>query len=146
MDKVLIVEDDLMIADLLEEVLIGAGYTVCGIASTVAVAVTLCNRHNPELAVIDVRLADGESGTDIAGLVDHRDTLGILYATGNAGAVLLKATDGDACITKPYHAGEILRALQIVREIKRKGTASAPFPRSFQLLKGHQACQATFGT
>ena len=64
--KVLIVEDDLMIADLAEEVLIDHGYEVCGIARTVDEAVALVRRYNPDFAVIDMRLADGGLGTEIA--------------------------------------------------------------------------------
>jgi response regulator of citrate/malate metabolism len=57
--KVLIAEDDLMIADIAEEILIEHGYEVCGIARTVAEAVTLAQQHKPDLAVLDLRLADG---------------------------------------------------------------------------------------
>ena len=55
--RVLIAEDDLMIADLAEEILIDAGYEVCGIARTVAEAVALAHKHKPDLAVLDFRLA-----------------------------------------------------------------------------------------
>ena len=44
--SVLIAEDDLMIADLAEEILIDAGYEVCGIARTVAAAVALAHICN----------------------------------------------------------------------------------------------------
>lgn len=61
--KVLIAEDDLMIADLAEEILVDEGYEVCGIARTVAEAVILAHQHKP---VLDLRLADGGLGTEIA--------------------------------------------------------------------------------
>ncbi len=57
--KVLIVEDDLMIADMLEEVLLAHNYCVCGIATTVTEAVALALREKPDLAIVDLRLADG---------------------------------------------------------------------------------------
>jgi DNA-binding response OmpR family regulator len=60
--KVLIAEDDLMIADLAEEILIEHGYDVCGIARTVTEAVALAQQHKPDLAVLDLRLADGGAG------------------------------------------------------------------------------------
>ena len=66
MASVLIVDDDLMIADWLEEVLVEAGYEVCGIAATVADAIELGERFRPDLGVIDVRLANGGSGMDVA--------------------------------------------------------------------------------
>jgi CheY-like chemotaxis protein len=64
--KVLIAEDDLMIADLAEEILVEHGYEVCGIARKVAEAVALGQHHKPDLAVLDLRLADGGLGTEIA--------------------------------------------------------------------------------
>jgi len=121
--KIVIAEDDQTVAALLEEVLADAGYDVCGSASTVAGAVELCRRCQPDLAVIDVRLADG-CGMDVAAAIGRRDTLGILYATGNAGYVLLNASDGEACITKPYSAPDLLRALDVVFEIKKSGTVN----------------------
>ena len=69
MVKVVIAEDDLLIADLLEDVLVGAGFEVCGMAATVGEGIDLCNQHHPDLAVIDMRLADGGRGTEVvAGL------------------------------------------------------------------------------
>jgi CheY-like chemotaxis protein len=64
--KILIAEDDLMIADMTEDVLITNGYEVCGIARTVGEAVALAQHHKPDLAIIDMRLADGGLGTQIA--------------------------------------------------------------------------------
>ncbi|MGA2258611.1 MAG: response regulator [Thermoguttaceae bacterium] len=64
--KVLIAEDDLMIADMSEEILVDAGYEVCGIARTVSEAVALGRVHKPDLALIDHRLADGGLGSEVA--------------------------------------------------------------------------------
>jgi DNA-binding response OmpR family regulator len=63
--KILIAEDDLMIADTVEEAAIQAGFDVCGIARTVGEAVALGLRHKPDLAVIDLCLADGGLGTEV---------------------------------------------------------------------------------
>jgi ActR/RegA family two-component response regulator len=53
--RVLIAEDDLMIADALTT----NGYEVYGVASSVEGAVALGRLHRPDLAVIDMRLANG---------------------------------------------------------------------------------------
>ena len=63
---------------------VDSGYEVCGIARTVAEAVALGRSHKPDLAVIDVRLADGDLGTEIAAQLGALGRLGILYATGNS--------------------------------------------------------------
>jgi two-component system, response regulator PdtaR len=62
--KVMIAEDDLFMADMLEDTLVAAQYEVCGIARTVDKAVELCERHHPDLAILDLRLAEGSLGTD----------------------------------------------------------------------------------
>ena len=133
--KVLIAEDDVMIADLIEETLVAHGYEVCGIASTVAEGIALGRLHKPDLAIIDMRLADGGLGTDIASQLD-REHLGILYATGNTSQVLQNVADGNACLAKPYSPEDLMRSLEIVMGIVSTGIASPPFPRGFQLLDG----------
>jgi CheY-like chemotaxis protein len=132
--KVLIAEDDLMIADLVEEILVDKGYEVCGIARTVAEAVALAQHHKPDLAVIDLRLADGDLGTEIAAQLLPLGRFGVLYATGNISQVALTTSDGDACLSKPYTSADLLRGLEIVAEIVATGKALPPFPKGFQIL------------
>src|SRR5216684_1976643 len=100
--KVVIAEDDLMIADMAEEMLVACGYEVCGIARTVAEAVALCRLREPDLAIVDLRLADGGLGTDIAVQLGGLGRLGVLYASGNVSHEAMHAANGHACLAKPY--------------------------------------------
>ena len=134
--KVMIAEDDLMMADMLEDVLVGNGYEVCGIARTVEKGVELAERHKPDLAVLDLRLAEGGIATEIAARLNRPDGLGILYATGNGTQISLTKADGDAWLGKPYRPEDIVRALKIVEQIASTGEASKPFPKGFRLLNG----------
>ncbi len=133
MSKVLIVEDELMIADFLEEILTEAGYEVCGIASTMAEAIEISERRNPNLGVIDMRLSGGESGMAIAAALRRRGNLGVLYATGNPDHAFLSQAEGEGCITKPYLARDIVSALQVVHERMSNLPLSA-LPKGFRLL------------
>jgi DNA-binding response OmpR family regulator len=133
--KVLIAEDDLMIADLAEEVLVEQGYEVCGIARTVTEAVALARHHRPDLAILDLRLADGGLGTEIAAQLRPFGKLGILYATANASQVILTDVDGTACLSKPYRSIDLLRSLEIVVEIVATGATRLPVPRGLQVLR-----------
>jgi DNA-binding response OmpR family regulator len=134
MVKVLIAEDDLMIADMVEEILVEHGYVVCGIARTVAEGVALGRLHKPDLAVIDLRLADEGLGTEIAAQLGALGRLGVLYASANISQPMLETAHGDACLIKPYRSTDLVRGLQIVADIVATGTATQPFPRGFQLL------------
>jgi DNA-binding response OmpR family regulator len=131
--KVMIVEDDLMLADFAEEILIENGYEVSGIARTVVDAVALAARSRPDLVILDLRLADGGLGTEVAAQLSPTGGPGILYVTGNMSQVAL--TDGDACLGKPYRSVDLLRGLEIVAEIVATGKADPPFPRGFELLR-----------
>ena len=133
MHKVLIAEDDLMIADMAEDVLVEHGYEVCGIARTVAQAVALGRRHKPDLAIIDVRMANGDRGIEVADQLADLDRLAILYVTGNVSSVLTGAR-GHGCLAKPYRFADLLRSLEIVAELGATGKATPPFPDGFRAL------------
>jgi DNA-binding response OmpR family regulator len=126
MASVMIAEDDLLVADMLEETLIKGGYDVCGIARTVDKAVELGERHRPDLAILDIRLADGGLGTEILPRLTSAGNMGVLYASGYVLPSMTKA-DGAAVIKKPYHPDEVLRALKIVEQIVLTGNAPRPF-------------------
>ena len=133
--RVLIAEDELMIAGLLEDVLATSGYEVCGIARTVDEAVALGELHKPDLALLDVRLAWGGFGPEIARRLNSRGKFGVLYTTGDDDRIsTLTLADGDASIAKPYSVEDVVRALEIVREITTRGTSTSPFPSGFRLL------------
>ncbi len=132
--KVLIAEDDLLIADMAEEMLTGNGYEVCGIGRNVADSIVLASRHKPDLAILDMRLADGDLGTQIATNLADLGELGILYVTANVAAVERTGVHGHACLEKPYSAGDLLRSLQIVTEMIDTGATARLFPPNFRVL------------
>jgi two-component system, response regulator PdtaR len=133
--KILIAEDELMIADLLEETLVASGYEVVGIARTTDEGVALGELHELDLAVLDVRLAQGGRGPEIARRLHSKGKFGVLYASGDDARIsALTLADGEAAISKPYLVEDVVRALVLVREIMTTGTATRPFPSGFRLL------------
>ncbi|HEY4030140.1 MAG TPA: response regulator [Caulobacteraceae bacterium] len=59
--RILIVEDEWLIADLLEQMLTELGYEVVGPAADVVEALALIEERVPDAAVLDVSLAKGKS-------------------------------------------------------------------------------------
>jgi DNA-binding response OmpR family regulator len=132
--KVLIVEDDIIIADMIEDRLVADGLVVCGIASNIAEAMTLASQDKPDVAVVDVRLADGDLGTDLAlRLRQMHNDIGILYATGNVEAVLGQSV-GEACLRKPYNVSALTPAVRFVVNKLRTGQCLCPVPEGLILL------------
>lgn len=135
MPKVLIAEDDFMIADMLQEAAAQGGYQVCGIATEASEVIALGEQHKPDLAVIDVRLARGSDGVLAAVELASRLRVGILYATGNCHAIIEKPPPvGEACLNKPFTVRDLLRALKVVEQIMGGQTPSS-LPRNLQLLR-----------
>ena len=132
--NVLIAEDDLMLADLLEEILVDLGHNVCGISRTVDEAVAIGLASRPDLAIIDVRLADGGLGPHVALALSGLTGMAVLYATGNLDQALLLQARGHGCIVKPYRAEDMVRSVEIVSEMVSTGMATGPVPRNFRFL------------
>ncbi len=106
-------------------------------------AVELGERCKPDLAVLDLRLAEGGLGTDIATRLNRRGQLGVLYATGNASHAGLTRADGEAFLRKPYRPEDVVRALKIVEQMISTGEASRPFPKGFEVLDGSSGAAAS---
>src|ERR1700730_647832 len=74
--RVLVIEDDALIAMLLSELLAGMGHDVCATAATEADAVIAATRHRPDLMIVDARLGGGSGVSAVeeilrAGPVSH---------------------------------------------------------------------------
>jgi len=64
--RVLIVEDEPIIALHLALLVTELGYEVCATAASAAGALALAAIHNPDVVLMDIRLAQGSSGIDAA--------------------------------------------------------------------------------
>ena len=64
--RIMIVEDDFLIASEIEGALIEAGYEVAGIAASAEEAIEIAAARRPLLAVMDVRLVGPRDGIDVA--------------------------------------------------------------------------------
>ena len=134
MTSVMIVEDDLTIADLLQEALEYDGYQITGVARTVKEAVDLAKKHSPDIAVIDIRLADGDLGTAVAAHLRANSGAKIIFSTGNSNDTELMESCGDAVMTKPYAMADVGQCLRIIDQMARSGQTTIAFPRSFRLF------------
>lgn len=65
-DRILIIEDDLLIASQIEATLTEAGFEIIGVTGSGEEALNLARTRPPTLAVIDIRLAGDRDGIDTA--------------------------------------------------------------------------------
>jgi len=64
--RVLVVEDDFIIAMHIEMMVSEFGHQVCAIAASAGEAIVSAAEHHPDVALMDLRLADGSSGIEAA--------------------------------------------------------------------------------
>ena len=112
--KVLIVEDDAMIATDVEQALSAAGFEVCGVADSEAAALDLASRTHPNFAVVDVQLAPGD-GRAVAREISRHQHVAVLMATAEHSSTL-NGIGALALLPKPYDANLVPAALDAMAE------------------------------
>ncbi len=132
--RVLIVEDEVLIAWMLADSLEGAGHEVVGPAATMAEALALCEAAAPPvLAVLDINLRDGSNGVDVARALSERWGVPSIFAS--AQVVEARRARGAAlgCIRKPYAPQTVLRGVEVARELM-DGRTPRHVPAGFELF------------
>lgn len=131
--KVLIVEDEVLLAVELEYLVCAVGAQAVGHAMTSPEAIELAEKTRPDLALVDVHLADGPTGVDAARrMTDHCGAI-VLFITAN-----LKRLPDDfagACgvMSKPYSENGVRAAIGFIDECLRCGHATTRPPAGLTL-------------
>src|SRR5262245_8302181 len=81
--RVLIVEDEAIIALHLATLVAELGYEVCATAGSAGAAIELAILHNPDVVLMDIRLARGSSGIDAARELHARQALRCIFLSAN---------------------------------------------------------------
>jgi len=89
--RILIVEDDPIIAMHLAMLVAGFGHEVCATARTASQAIAQAAQHSPDVALMDIRLADGSSGVDAARELHASHSIRCVFLSANLDAPTRKA-------------------------------------------------------
>ncbi len=110
--RILIVEDEPLVAFDNETMLNDAGYEVVATVDTFDGAIELIDREKVDLILSDVRLSGKQTGLDLAIAAEKRG-IAILFATGHK---LPKEAAAHAigCLNKPYSERQLKNALECV--------------------------------
>ena len=81
--RVLIVEDEALIGMHLAMLVAELGHDVCAIAASAAAAITQAAAHDPDVVLMDIRLAQGSSGIDAARELHARQALRCIFLSAN---------------------------------------------------------------
>lgn len=101
--RVLVIEDEPLIALDLAEIVESLGHTVTGVARTASEAVAASERETPGLVLADIQLADGSSGLDAVREILARFEVPVIFITSFPERLLTgERPEPTFLITKPY--------------------------------------------
>lgn len=103
--RILVVEDDFLVATEIEVALQAAGFAVAGVAASADEAIALGQTTTPDLAIIDIRLNGVRDGVDAALALFRDHAIPCVFATAHADeAVRARAAPASPLgwLQKPY--------------------------------------------
>ncbi len=107
--RILVVEDEALVAMLVEDALLDCGAVVLGPAATVAEALRLLDGERPDAAVLDLNLA-GETSAPVADALAARG-IPFVVATGYGAEGLPQAHATVPVLPKPYDPDDLTATL-----------------------------------
>jgi DNA-binding NtrC family response regulator len=113
--KILIVEDEFIVANALRLTVEQAGYRVNGIAASAEEADEQLQNQKPDLVLLDIRLEGKRSGIDLARKL-RADNIAFIYLSANSSQKVLeeaKKTEPYGFIVKPFREKDLLVTLDI---------------------------------
>ncbi|MEM7531012.1 MAG: response regulator [Chloroflexota bacterium] len=116
MTRILVVEDEIMVAVDISETLKSWGYTVVGIAGTGEEALHFVADYHPHLVLVDISLGGSMDGIQLAAELRKKYAVPVVYLTAYSDQQTverLKRTEPFGYILKPFHE----RVLQITIEL-----------------------------
>ena len=116
-NKVLIVEDEFIVANDLRIILKKAGYSVNGIASSIEEALESLEKIRPDIVILDIQLQGILSGIDF-GRKLKEENIAFIYLSAFSDQKTLeqaKTTDPYGFLVKPFRQKDLLIAMDIAR-------------------------------
>jgi len=151
--KVLIVEDEPLIAEDIKEILLQVNYDVIGIAYNKSQALSILKTNSPDIALLDINLGNNTDGITIAELINKEYHFPFLYLTSYSTKIILdkvKHTFPMGYIVKPFDEADLFTGIEIAlsnfQGIKKTATFSIQIfnnslptnltLREFEIIKG----------
>lgn len=107
--RVLVVEDEMMIAMMLEDMLGDLGHQVAGVAMRLPHALEIAKTAEVDVAILDINL-DGRRSFPVADVLRQRGVR-LIFASGYGSPGLEAPYLDEIVVRKPFEASDIQRAL-----------------------------------
>jgi two-component system, response regulator PdtaR len=136
--RVLVVEDEALLAMQIEQLLLEAGHEPVGLAMETGEALQIARESRPDLALVDIHLRDGLTGPEIMRRLTREHGAAGLFLTANRRLVPEDFAGAVGVIAKPFSENAFLQALGFVAWHLREGGGrlARRTPPSLELAPG----------
>lgn len=120
--RILIVEDELIIAEDIKEKIEGFGYIAVEVADNFDDAMNAIEKQNPDLILLDIGLKGSLSGIDIAKEIDLKYSIPYIFLTSNHDSKTLeivKTVHPSSYLMKPYKKEELYMSIELAFQQKQ---------------------------
>lgn len=131
--KVLIVEDEALLAMELESLVEEAGHSVVGWATSSEEARSMVDATDADIAFVDIHLTDGPTGVDVAEYIGERQRSVVVFMTANPKRIPDHFAGAIGVIAKPYTMNGLTSALRYLQEGVRRPPPVSVLPAGFTL-------------
>ncbi|MFW6140770.1 MAG: response regulator [Acidobacteriota bacterium] len=117
--KVLVVEDEVIVAQYLRMELEANGYEVCGYVATGEEAIQKAKKEEPDLILMDIHLAGRTDGIEAAQKILEHRKIPIIFMTGYSQmevAAREKNLNPTRFLSKPVEVEKIITVFEDLRE------------------------------
>ncbi|MBN8692465.1 MAG: response regulator transcription factor [Bacteroidetes bacterium] len=117
--KVLIVDDEVLIAEDLKDILKSFGIQNIHLAHSKTEALTALNEIRPHLALLDIRMENELDGLELGQYIIDTLKIPFIYITAHSDMVMIEKivkTKPSAYITKPFKKSDLFASINLIRE------------------------------
>lgn len=114
--KILVVEDEPLIADDIEALLSDIGYKVTSVADNANDAIASIKKEKPDLALLDIKIEGSIDGVMLADIIQKEFGLPVIFLTSNADPFTIdkvKKLQPSGFIVKPFDERDLRSAIEI---------------------------------
>ena len=113
--RILVVEDDILVATCIKEILRESGFNVVATASSATEALSAAAAHRPSLALVDIRLAGRMDGIELACLLRDRFAVRSIFLSGLVDREMVNRAAAAAplgFLGKPFRPSQVFNAIE----------------------------------
>ncbi len=114
--RILIIEDELIIAENMKKMLHELGYEVTGTACDKNEAIQLLNKKIPDIALVDIKLRHGDDGIELANSIKEEHNIPIVFISSFSDKETIeraKFIKPGGYIVKPFEKKDLYTSIEI---------------------------------